>query len=534
MTFHGAVLDVGDIDAPFATHWDALPASRGDQADVYDSWAWHASWVHTDERLARSLRIPAVLSGDRPVALLPVSVMRSRAWRSAGSDSRPRSRVIVGGEKNPDVHQVLADVLIRNAPALALHRLPSRDPATHALIEALRTTGYRVSTRERSADRLAVVEGGWNGHRRRFKGFAQYAKRASSRVGKLWDLSMDTYGLAPEAPIATGFRIYADLHARSWKGPMDHLTRLRREALLSRAEALGWARVFVLRIEGTAVAAHVWFRLGDAAIWMSTAHDRSLDALSLGTIAQWWAQERMIDDPSDGSPRIIDLLPGGTDQKDRLSPLRPPLLEIDAVRNSVFAGATLRARSEARRIVPAVQKRIKAKMRVRSMNRDGVSSARPAQVRRIVVEPKGPSRHPVEPFDPADPTLRRFLAAVAGSPSPEVMVAGWEATDTWWTIGTPTIALVRIGASPDRTVREVIRFDPAMQLEEAAGAIADALADRITLNVGDGSARPSRERVIVHDPSLPVPGFWRERERQVSDKPGAEFAAPSGAATGDA
>jgi GNAT acetyltransferase-like protein len=534
MTLHGALLNLGDIDSAFATHWDALPTSRGDQADIYDSWAWHAAWLHGDEGLARSLRIPAVLSDDRPVALLPLAVTRSRSWRSAGSDSRPRSRVILRGEADPTVYEMLADVLVRDAPALALHRLPSRDPATAAMIDALRTAGYRVSTSERSADRLAPIEDGWDGHRRRFKGFARYAKRASGRAGKMWDLGMDTYGVSPDAPIGIGFRIYADLHARSWKGPMDQVTCLRREALLLRAEALGWARVFVLRIDDTPVAAHVWFRLGDAAIWMSTAHDRSLDALSPGTIVQWWAQERIFDDPVLGPPRIVDLLPGGSDQKDRLSPLRPPLIEIDAVRNRVFAGASLRMRSQARRIGPGVEKRIKARVRALREKGDRDVHGRRTPIRRVVIEPGVRRRHPIQRFGTEDPSTRRFLAAAVGASSPEAMITGWEGTDTWWSVGTPTIALVRLGASPDRTAREVIRFDPVLNLEEACGALADALAESVTIAVADAAGRSSGETVIVHDPWLPMPRFLHERDEQVPDESAIEHAAPSGVVAGDA
>ena len=83
MALRSTVLRVGDIDGTFAAHWDSMPASRGPQADIYDSWAWHAAWMQVDERLSRSLRIATVLDGDRPVALLPLTVMRSRAWRSA-------------------------------------------------------------------------------------------------------------------------------------------------------------------------------------------------------------------------------------------------------------------------------------------------------------------------------------------------------------------------------------------------------------------------------------------------------------------
>jgi hypothetical protein len=507
------MLRADDIDERFGAHWDGLPAGRAAQADVYDSWAWHAGWLRADTGVARSLRVPAVLDGDRPVALLPLTLTRSRAWCSAGLEYKPRSRVVIGTEQ-PDaaVLGVLAQTLASGgARALALHRLPSRDPATHALLDAMREAGYRIAVRERSTDCLAPVEGGWAGHRRRFKSFAKAAKRFSGRVGRLWDLTMDTYGTSPDALVADGFALYANLQARSWKGPFDQATFVRRAEVLRRAERLGWARIYVLRIAGEPVAGHVWFRIGSVATWMSTAHDQTFKAISPGTIVQWGAQERLFHDPYAAPPNLLDFLPGGNPQKDRLSPDRPPLLEVDAVRRSVVAGVTLRARQEARRVAPAMRARAQVKWRTWREQRAASAGGQPNQVRRTVVT-GGDMGWPGFRLDDADPALRRYLAIAAGQSSPEATAEKWADGDSWWLLGDAPVALARVGSDPGRSepvLREVVRLDPVVTVESAAASLATAMAGPVTLLVADDAGGETGMPVVVRTPPLPWPSSWR-------------------------
>ncbi|MPZ93364.1 MAG: GNAT family N-acetyltransferase [Propionibacteriales bacterium] len=517
MGYRGTILRVGDVDERFGARWDALPAGRADQADVYDSWAWHAAAVQADRGLARSFRLPAVLDGDDPVALLPVTVTRSGAWRSVGPDIRPRSRVVIGTEDpDPEVLGRLAETLAEGgARALALHRLPSRDPATHDLLRALRDMGYEVAVRKRSADRLAQVEDGWAGHGRTFKSFAKYARRFSARIEPLWSLTLDTYGTQPDAPLAEGFALYADLQARSWKGPFDPATRMRRAALLNRTEELGWARIYVLRIDGQPVAGHVWFRLGKVAIWMSTAHDQRLNALSPGTIVQWWAQERIFHDRLCEPPGLLDFLPGGSPQKDRLSPDRPPLLEVDAVRKSIVAGVTLPVRQQERRILPAVHARADARIRSYRERWSMRAGQRQRRVRRLDVAP-GTRDGRAAPLDVEDAALRRYLAVAAGQPSPEATLERWDDGDQWWRVGDGPTALVRIGS--DRVIREVVRLDTDEHIDSVAAQLATVLAGSVSVFLPDDDGEAGTP-VDVYDALLRWPGGWEDAGSQPDAAP---------------
>jgi hypothetical protein len=498
-----AFLDVGDLDEDFGAAWDALPAGRSAQADIFDSWAWHAAALDADPGLARAMRVAAVMAGGEPKALLPLTRTRTGTWRNIGIGTRARRRVVVGTEEpEPDLLDMLVDTVARKAGRLELLRLPSRDPASHELIQALRRAGYCVEVREENTDRLAPVVGGWAGHSKTYKSFAQYSKRFSGRVSGMWDLTMDTYGTSPAAPVVEGFRLYADLQARSWKGPFDPTTYRRRLVLLTRAERLGWARVFVLRIAGKPVAGHVWFRVGDVATWMSTSHDTALNSLSPGTIVQWWSQERIVTDPI-GAPAVLDFLPGGSPQKDRLSPERPALLEIDAVRRVVAPGAALTLQRAARRVAPAGKARVDAMAsRLRGLTEKRGTGE--VAVRRLTVA-SGEHAPSVQRLDLDDAVVRRYLAVAAGQASVEAATRTWSPGDGWWQIGSEPAALARVGQSPEHIVREVVRLDADIEVETVARALATAFASQVVVLVSDGSGAETGEPVVTRDPLLPWP-----------------------------
>jgi hypothetical protein len=489
------VLRAGDIDEVFGERWDALPAARGPQADVYDSWAWHAALLHSHPEEFRALRVVSVLDDARPVALLPLTARPGHAWRSAGSMLRPRSRLILGAaEPDADLVAALVDELARSGGrTLELHRLPTRDPGTDVLLDALRAAGYRVAARERSCDRLALVTDGWAGHTAAFKSFAGYAKRFTGRMSALWDLQVRTYGDTAQAPVSDGFAVYTELQARSWKGGFDPRVHALRAELLTRAERRDWARIYIVELDGVPVAGHVWFRLGEVATWLSTAYDQSLAVLSPGTVAQWRAQDGVFHDVRHPEPRVVDLLPGGSPQKDRLSPVRPPLLDVDAMRTPIWSGVALPVRHEMRRVVPAG--RARARVVLRRLRRSAVDSAEPVTTSVI-----GPADDNIDgtPLD-TDAAVRRYLATVAGEPSADAVAATWRDGDTWWQVGRGPAALVRIGAAPNRLVREVVRLDSAFGLDDVARALG---ASATTGSNGTPA--------VIRVPRLPWPSSWRE------------------------
>jgi hypothetical protein len=507
--YETTTLGRADVDPQFARAWDELAAGRGLQADVYDSHAWLAAWWDTAGReRADAVRIPAVLDGDRPRGLLPLAVVSGTRWEFAGrGGGRMRYRPVLGSERpDEEVLGLLADEVGRaGVRDLTLPRLPGRDPATGMLAAALRRAGFRVYLREKSSDCLALVEGGWEQHRRRFAGYERSVRRFANRLRPLWDVTLDEYGPTTGASALDGYRVYADVLARSWKAssPASRLARHQLE-LLRRGEAMGWPRVYVLRVAGQAVAAHVWYRLGPVATWLETAYDQRLAAIGPGSILMWWSQERVF---AESPPRLVDLIPGHNPQKDRLGPDRTPMVLLEAVRPTPVSGITFPVRRQARYLAPAVTARVRR--RLRGLRDAAPLRRRPGRVPTVEIAP-GPAGPPVAPLEP-DASARRFLAAVTGHHSPDAMAEQWAPGDSWWRVGARPAALARVGAALGpglaRPVREVVLFGSGgvgWDGHEGVGVVLAALAAGLAGPVRAALAADGPPGVATGTPSEPT------------------------------
>jgi CelD/BcsL family acetyltransferase involved in cellulose biosynthesis len=478
MGYDTAVLRIGDVAPELAGAWDALPAGRGVQADFYDSHAYLASWCRVNgPGAAASLRLPAVLDGDSPVALLPLEARSRRRWESAATRAvdtdRARYRPVLGAERpDPEALGLLVEqVAGAGVRELVLNRMPARDPATEALQAALSASGFELHRRERSADCLALAEGGWEAHRRRFGSYDRSVRTKSNRLKSLWELQVEEYGPRTGLSVLDGFKLYEEIQRRSWKGPMPERVRQERVELLGRTEELGWCRLYVLRLAGVPAAGHVWFRLGPVAIWLSTAYDQRLAAISPGSILMWRAQERLF---AESPLEVVDLLPGDNPQKDRLSPDRTPLLLIEAVRRSQVSGITFPVRRQVRYLAPRVVARARRKLAGRSPE----TAPPPAPRARRVQAAPDDARLPAAPLE-LDTAHRRALAALTGHASPEAMAQTWGEGDRWLLVGGgQPVAAVRVAAAGDGPVevRELLLLAPGgVPVEEVLAAVAKAV-----------------------------------------------------------
>jgi CelD/BcsL family acetyltransferase involved in cellulose biosynthesis len=465
------ILRFSDLAPAFAHCWDRLAAGRGLHADLYGSHAWLAAWVRAmGAEAADALRIPAVIGPDQPVALLPLVARSPRRWEWAGKGgSRMRYRPVLAAEQPPaEALGLLVEGIARaGVNDLALHRLPARDPATEGLVAALRQAGFHTSGRRTSSDCLAVVEGGWDEHRRRLAGYERQVKRLVKRLVPLWEVTVDEYGPATGASVLDGYEAYAAIYDRSWKRPMPPSMHALERELVRRTASLGWPRVYVLRLDGQPAAAEVWFRLGSVVTSLGTAYDKRMAALGPGSIIAWWAQERLF---AEAVPGLIDHLPGYGPQKDQLGPDRSPVLEVEAARRTVVSGVTFPVRRQLRYVTPRVAGRVQR--RARRLGRLAAATRRPrtGPARAVEIAP-GPRPLPAEQLG-LDQPMRRFLAVAGGHPNPTAMARGWQQADTWWRVGAEPVALVRLGSAGDRrVVREVVllRDDCAPVTEVLAG-----------------------------------------------------------------
>jgi Acetyltransferase (GNAT) domain len=509
MTYDATTLGPADLTPSLGRAWDALPARRGVHADFYDSWAWLGTWHGAaDADVAAALRIPAVLDTDRPLALLPLLARSPRAWESAGrGGARMRYRPVLAAEQpDEDILGLLAQEVARaGVRDLRLNRLPGGDPATAALAGALRRAGFLVGWRERSSDCLALVQGGWAEHRRRFASYDRSVRTKVNRLRSLWPLTLQEFGAGTGVSPLEGYPIYLALYDRSWKPPRSAAWRARERALLCRAEELGWCRLYVLRAGGVPVAAHIWLRVGQVASWLETVYDQRMGAISPGSIVMWWAQERLF---AESPPRVVDFLPGNNPLKDRLGPDRTPIVFLEAARRTLVSGISFPLRRQARYVAP------RAAYRVRRRARRLLPARRRRVVRYVRTLEVGPGRcQPAARRFELDTAARRFLAVAGGHPSPEAVAARWAAEDSWWLAGEEPRALVRLGpaAASPRPVREIVMLDGGQEgVEQALAALAAALGTQVRadLPADDRSGRPGTP-IPVYAALLPWPTQWR-------------------------
>jgi len=447
---------------------DRLALTRGDLADPWDSGAYLAAWLATAGSGAEPL-CPAVLDGEgRLLGLLPLVAGKGGSPAPLGLGTRPRFRpVLAGREPDPAVLAALAGELARaGTRELTLPALPSRDPATAALGEALGEAGFAVERRETTEECLAVVEGGWEGHRRRFRKVDRTAKNFTNKAKRLGEVTLRRFGPG-EDELAAGWPLYLSLHARGWKGELREPMRSFRERYLREAGRRGWTRLYVLEVAGVPAAAIAWFHLGDVAVAYSTVYDARMAAVSPGTILMWRSHEEIF---AERVPAVCDLLPGHGAQKDQLGPDRTPLVVLEARRGARIAGLgrglARAAKGIARRVAGAA----------------GEKKAAPAPARFHAEVPWPDAADAVNADEAPAPVVflepgpreEMLLAVAAGAPSPKRLREGWEEGDRWVAVGDPAFALVRVGA--DGTIREVVLGPGATPAIDDLRPVARALA----------------------------------------------------------
>jgi hypothetical protein len=93
-----------------------------------------------------------------------------------------------------------------------------------------------------------------------------------------------------------------------------------------------------------------------------------------------------------------------------------------------------------------------------------------------------------------DTTRRRALAVVCGHASPEAMAERWNQGDSWWLVGEPPVALVRLGAVVGALAAalELVLLEPgALPVEPLLGAVATTVGATVTADLPEaGVAAP--------------------------------------------
>jgi CelD/BcsL family acetyltransferase involved in cellulose biosynthesis len=477
--------------------WDTLVASRGIQADLFDTHTWLRAWLAaapSDE--AAALRVPALVGSDGALrAALPVLVDGKGGARAAGLGSRPRFRPLVGGEAPGadaagDLARLVEALAREGVREIELPALPRRDPATELLSGALGECGFEVDVREGTEECLVLVdEGGWDAHRKRFKKFDRTVKNFTNKAARLGEVDFEAAGGVGGTTLDAAFETYVALHGQGWKGAMKERTRRHRRALIELSGEKGWARIYTMRVAGVPVASIVWFVIGRAAIAYSTVYDTRLAALSGGTIVMWRAHERIF---AEGAPALVDYLPGHGPQKDQLGVDRSRLVTLRAQRGAKLVGLTGALRRGAKAALGAAR---------RAVGDGGGEAPRTVEApgRRTRIEPAGEAL-PVAVLE-LEPARELYLAVAGGFGSPKKMREIWAEGDAWLAVGgieAPRL-LARVGPEASggapREVREIVAFGEQPDDAALLATLAAALGGPVAANVPDasGADRPALE-----------------------------------------
>lgn len=504
MVNRASTLRADGIDGDLPRAWDELVRGRGAQADVFDTHAWVSSWIASRPHRAERVRVPAVFEGQVPRALLPLELEAPGRAHELGRGQRERTRVVIG---TPEPELTLLQALVEEIRRLGireltLRRMPGRDPATYAFVEALRRAGYAVDIRERMTDMVESTPDGWNAYRTRHRGFDGAIGQTSRRAAQLWPLRVVGYG-APGGPAVTdGIADHDELFDLSWKGRLGAGGQ-RRGLLIRALDARGMARLYVLYAQDRAIASCMGVRIGPVVQWHTVAYDPAAALLSPGNIVHWRAQELAF---AEGPLTLIDLLPGESPLKDRVCSERPALLDVCAARVPARVLPALRGARELTRALP-----IATRARLRSLRErpppPGTSTsgpvrhleARPDDGTRITARISTRSTTGVGAELVPDQKVLRLLAIACACKGPQQMRATWDDDDRWYRLGAAPLALARVDiGQPVPTLREVVRYDPTYTLEAIALMLADLLATPVRYV----------DEVPVHDPRLRWPAAW--------------------------
>jgi hypothetical protein len=473
-----------DAARDFGAAWDRMAEGRGPYADIYASHAWFSSWFDSLSGRRPPVAVPAVVDGDRPVALLPL-VRRGWVWLSAGLKTAPRTRVVLADQTpHPDVLNALVDQVGRSGVSeVSLYRLPTRDPATALTIRAFREAGWQVHPFERSTDNVVTVADN-EALARSLRKLATSNRSRERRITPYWSLAARDFGGPDGEPMQLGLDLADLVQRRSWKGRSRPATERQRGLFMRRADEAGWAHLAILEIDGRPVAANSFFRIGAVAIGMSTAYEQRLAALSPGFILHAHVQQQIYgDDP----PEVMDMLPGSSPFKEQLSAERPPLVTVEAHRRTLVRGATFDVRRRARWDLPPARARVRAEIGERIGRLPRPRRSRDVPSPAVVVRPEGATVGTVEEL-PMSSAVQRWLATVAGAPSAEAAAEQWEAGDRWLrvTVDAESVALVRLGgagagAAP---VREVVPLAVGTSVQRVVSALAAHLGTPVELHPG--------------------------------------------------
>lgn len=279
---------------------------------LFMSWEWLASWwkhvaagrrlhVLTVRRGGRLVGIaPWALRPAQPGRLIPFRALEFMGMGDIGSDYLD---LIARPEDEAEVVKVLGDYLEKHRMFVEFQRVKHSSQRVATLISRLDQAGWQ--TQQLITENCAYLD--LKGHS--WKSYLSTVSRShranvNRRQRRLKESfqSVEFLMATDEAARAACFKDFAHLHAMRWSGD-ERSTALTGPTVMAFHEEFsrlalerGWLRLYVLKLDGKAVASTYSFRYGDVFYYYQAGYDPAYCSYSVGLSTLAMAIERSIEE----------------------------------------------------------------------------------------------------------------------------------------------------------------------------------------------------------------------------------------------
>ena len=268
---------VGAFDEVRAEHDRLAEASR----NLFVTHEWLATWWrHFGKGRALILGVCRRGSGGEVFALLPLYEYARRPIRILR---------LVGHGHADELPPICDPADVRASVAVASRLLDDvgcelfvaeQIPEHHETADALGGLTYR----RESSPVIEFAESGWEGYlSTRSRNFREQARRRERRLAAAGSIR---FRLADEESLGTDLDVLFKLHRDRWAGTPSSFAEAEpfHREFAAVALARGWLRMWLLEIDGAAVAAWYGFRYGGSDWYYQAGRDRAWDSAGVGSI----------------------------------------------------------------------------------------------------------------------------------------------------------------------------------------------------------------------------------------------------------
>lgn len=297
--------DLGAI-AALRPEWEEVLSSSISRS-FFLTWEWLYTWIECLGARRRT-ELLALRRGRRLIALAPfVRSKRARALRD-GSLARslegllfPRSLGFLGDDRagsdyldlivrageEPAAADAFAGYLQRQRMLLELRRVPAEGSLIAGVCEQLLQSGWTLQRKPSEiCPVLDVADTDWDGFLGRLG--TSHRQNVRRRLRKLEQtFAVELQQVQHEVEVDAALDVLFDLHHARWDGrggsdAFDPRLEEFHRRLARRALARGWLRLFVLRLDGSPVAALYGFRYDHRFLYYQSGFDPAHASHSVG------------------------------------------------------------------------------------------------------------------------------------------------------------------------------------------------------------------------------------------------------------